>query len=86
MPTPPAPPLRPNGRARLAFFAVGAILGGFVGWSFVASGPEEARSLLQSRSLAWVVGLALLFGGVAALSALRVIRRGHLRTRDECRD
>ena len=71
------PPLsrRPIRHVRAALFAAGAIIGAITGFLMVATGHGPMPSLLEPASLAWILGTAAIFGGVAAFSPRRMRRR-----------
>jgi len=58
----------PSRRKRIFYFCLGAALGGTIGYGFVTSGPGPAPSLLEPYVLLWIGGLALVCGGIAAIS------------------
>lgn len=73
-PRKPAP--KPSARQRWFFFVLGALVGGVIGYGIATGGPGPSRSLLDPVVAAWIVGPALVCGGLAALSPRAFLRPG----------
>ena len=65
----------PSRLTRFIHFALGAGLGGVVGYGILTSGPEPP-SLLTAGAAAWILGLAVVCGTLAALSPRAFWRPG----------
>jgi hypothetical protein len=63
---PPRP--SPSLAKRLAYFALGFLIGGIIGYGIVTSGPGPPPSVFEDPAAVWVFGLAAVCGIVAALS------------------
>lgn len=70
----PARGPKPTARQRALFFVLGALLGGFLGYGLITSSPGPRLSFLDPRGAAWIVGPAVIVGGLAALSPSAFLR------------
>jgi hypothetical protein len=62
------PKSSPSPRKRAAYFVVGAVLGGILGYGLVTAGPGPAPSIFAPGARLWVLGGALAWGGMTAIS------------------
>ena len=70
----------PSPARRAAYFALGAAIGGVIGYGFVSAGPGPSPSIFDPTAAPWVFGLAAVCGGLAALSPKGFWRRKWDRT------
>ena len=70
---------KPSLARRAAYFALGAAVGGVIGYGFVQSGPGPAPSVFDPVAAPWVFGLAAVCGALAALSPSGFWRRSRYR-------
>ena len=73
-PRKPAP--KPSPRQRWFFSVLGALLGGLIGYGIVTGGPGPSPSLLDPAVIAWILGPAVVCGGLAAYSPKAFLRPG----------
>jgi len=73
----------PTPRARIAYFTLGALLGGILGYGLVTTGPGPAPSIFEPGARLWVFGGALICGGLSALSPAAFWRQNRFRWRHE---
>jgi hypothetical protein len=62
------PKSSPSPRKRAAYFVVGAVLGGILGYGLVTAGPGPAPSIFAPGARLWVLGGALAWGVLSARS------------------
>jgi len=65
----------PSHARRAFYFVLGALVGGVIGYGFMASGPPPTPSVFDPAAAPWVFGLALVCGALAALSPSGFWRR-----------
>jgi hypothetical protein len=69
----------PTPRERAAYFIVGGILGGILGYGIVTAGPGPAPSIFASGARLWVFGGAIVCGVLSALSPAAFWRQNRFR-------
>src|SRR3954447_21770363 len=73
----------PTPRKRAAYFVVGAVLGGVLGYGIITAGPGPAPSIFAPGAKVWVFGGALIWGALSALSPAAFWRQGRFRWRHD---
>ncbi|MEA2328682.1 MAG: hypothetical protein QOE68_3641 [Thermoanaerobaculia bacterium] len=73
----------PPPRKRAAYFIVGAVLGGILGYGLITAGPGPAPSIFEPGARLWVFGGAALCGILSALSPAAFWRQNRFRWRHE---
>jgi len=69
-------------RKRIAYFVIGAVIGGVLGYGIVTTSPGPALSIFDPAAAAWIFGGAAVCGFLGALSPNTFWRRRHESTRD----
>jgi hypothetical protein len=73
----------PSPRKRIAYFILGAALGGIFGYGMITAGPGPAPSIFAPGARLWVFGGALVWGALSALSPAAFWRQNRFRWRHE---
>jgi hypothetical protein len=73
----------PSPQKRVAYFFVGAVLGGVVGYGVITAGPGPAPSIFDPGARLCVFGGALICGVLSALSPAAFWRQNRFRWRHE---
>lgn len=73
----------PTPRKRAAYFVIGAVLGGILGYGLVSAGPGPTPSIFAPGARLWVFGGALIWGVLSALSPAAFWRQNRFRWRHE---
>jgi hypothetical protein len=70
---------KPGLGKRAAYFVLGAIVGGLVGYGFAGGGQEVAPSIFDAAAAPWVFGLAAICGALGAYSPGKFLDRSRYR-------
>jgi len=73
----------PTPRKRAAYFVVGALLGGLLGYGMISAGIGPTPSIFAPGARLWVFGGALICGGLSALSPAAFWRQNRFRWRHD---